>query len=85
MESSPGQRAPATDFQEHLMRIKIVKTVAVGTIAGLGLAAVAFPPAASATTAGQSTVTRTVTRTATGPHLAVLTEPVVQVPVRKAA
>ncbi len=57
------------------MPIRIVKTVALGTIATLGLAAVAFTPAAYATTS---------TQTAT-PHLAVLTEPVVQVAVRKAA
>jgi hypothetical protein len=56
------------------MPITIVKTVAVGTIATLGLAAVAFTPAAYASDA----------RTAT-PHLAVLTERIVQVPVRKAA
>ncbi|MEU4190698.1 hypothetical protein AB0E69_02275 [Kribbella sp. NPDC026611] len=56
------------------MPIKIVKTVAVGTIAALGLAAVAFTPAAYAN----------VDRTA-APHLAVLTEPIVQVPTRKAA
>lgn len=63
------------------MRTKIVKTVAAGTIVGLGFAAVAFTPAAYATTTSQSTVTRT----ATGPHLAILTDPIVQVPVRKAA
>jgi hypothetical protein len=57
------------------MQIKIVKTVAVGTIVTLGLAAVAFTPAAYATTTNQ---------TAT-PHLAVLNAPIVQVPVRKAA
>ena len=57
------------------MNIKIVKTVAVGTIVGLGLAAVAFTPAAYATTSRQ-TVT---------PHLVVLTDPILQVPVRKAA
>ena len=56
------------------MPIKIVKTVAVGTIVTLGLAAVAFTPAAYAST----------DRTAT-PHLAILTDPIVQVPVRKAA
>ena len=56
------------------MPITIVRTVAVSTIATLGLAAVAFIPAAYAST----------TRTA-APHLAVLTEPVVPVPVRKAA
>ena len=60
------------------MRTKIVKTVAVGAIAGLGLAAVAFTPAAYATT------TQSAART-TAPHLAVLTDPIVQVPVRKAA
>ena len=60
-----------------MMPIKIVKTVAVGTIAGLGLglAAVAFTPAAYAATTKQ---------TAT-PHLAVLTDKIVQIPVRKAA
>ena len=58
-----------------MMPIKIVKTVAVGTIAGLGLAAVAFTPAAYATTTKQSTT----------PHLAVLTDKIVQIPVRKAA
>ena len=57
------------------MPIRFVKTVAVGTIATLGLAAVAFTPAAYA-----STSTKTTT-----PHLAVLTEPVVPVAVRKAA
>jgi hypothetical protein len=57
------------------MPIRIVKTVAVGTIATLGLAAVAFTPAAYASTS---------TKTAT-PHLAVLTKPVVPVVVRKAA
>ena len=57
------------------MPIRIVKTVAVGTIASLGLAAVAFTPAAYASTSRQ---------TAT-PHLAVLTKPVVPVAVRKAA
>ena len=57
------------------MPIRIVKTVAVGTIATLGLAAVAFTPAAYASTTNRTTT----------PHLAVLTEPVVQVPVRKAA
>ena len=57
------------------MPIRIVKTVAVGTIATLGLAAVAFTPAAYA-----STSTKTTT-----PHLAVLAEPVVPVAVRKAA
>ena len=57
------------------MPIRIVKTVAVGTIATLGLAAVAFTPAAYA-----STTTKTAT-----PHLAVLTKPVMPVAVRKAA
>jgi hypothetical protein len=57
------------------MPINIVKTVAVGTVAALGLAAVAFTPAAYAATT---------TRTAT-PHLAVLTDPIVQIPIRKAA
>jgi hypothetical protein len=52
-----------------------VKTVAVGTIAGLGLAAVAFTPAAYATTTEQSAT----------PHLAVLTDPIVQIPIRRAA
>jgi len=55
------------------MQIKIVKTVAAGTIATLGLAAVAFTPSAARTT-----------KIAT-PHLAVLTKPVVPVAVRKAA
>jgi hypothetical protein len=57
------------------MPIRIVKTVAVGTIATLGLAAVAFTPAAYASTSKQ---------TAT-PHLAVLTKPATPVAVRKAA
>jgi hypothetical protein len=57
------------------MPIRIVKTVAVGTIATLGLAAVAFTPAAYA-----STTTKTAT-----PHLAVLTKPVAPIAVRKAA
>jgi hypothetical protein len=56
------------------MRTKIVKTVAAGTIVSLGLAAVAFTPAAYANT----------TRTA-APHLAILTDPIVQIPIRKAA
>ena len=56
------------------MQITIVRTVAVGTIATLGLAAVAFTPAAYANTPKTTT-----------PHLAVLTEPLVPVPVRKAA
>ncbi|WP_328525880.1 hypothetical protein [Kribbella sp. NBC_00359] len=60
------------------MRTKIVKTVAVGTIVSLGLAAVAFTPAAYAST------TQATARTAT-PHLAILTDPIVQVPIRKAA
>ncbi|WP_433162822.1 hypothetical protein [Kribbella sp. CA-247076] len=64
------------------MRMKIVKTVAAGTIAGLGLAAVAFTPAAYAATPSDRS---TVTRTTLGPHLAVLTEPIVQLPVRKTA
>ncbi|MFI7068330.1 hypothetical protein ACIBL3_45605 [Kribbella sp. NPDC050124] len=64
------------------MRTKIVKTVAAGTIVSLGLAAVAFTPAAYAsTTSDQTTAT---TRTAIGPHLAVLTDPI-QLPLRKAA
>ncbi|GAA2798305.1 hypothetical protein [Kribbella solani] len=57
------------------MPIRIVKTVAVGTIASLGLAAVAFTPAAYASSSKQ---------TAT-PHLAVLAEPVGAVTARKAA
>lgn len=57
------------------MPIRIVKTVAVGTIAALGLAAVAFTPAAYASTTKQ---------TAT-PHLAVLTDPVAPASSRKAA
>ncbi|WP_406050532.1 hypothetical protein [Kribbella sp. NBC_00889] len=56
------------------MQLKIVKTVATGTIITLGLAAVAFTPAAYASTTNQ---------TAT-PHLVVLTDPV-QLPTRKAA
>ncbi|WP_165553520.1 hypothetical protein [Kribbella capetownensis] len=56
------------------MQLEIVKTVAIGTIAALGLAAVAFTPAAYASTTNQ---------TAT-PHLVVLTDPV-QLPTRKAA
>jgi len=64
------------------MRTKIVKTVAVGTIAGLGFAAVAFVPAAYASTTSDQSSTA---RAATGPHLAVLTDPIVQIPVRKAA
>jgi hypothetical protein len=63
-----------TPTEEAIMPITIVKTVAVGTIATLGLAAVAFTPAASAS--GAKTTT---------PHLAVLTDRIVQVPVRKAA
>ncbi|GAA1135594.1 hypothetical protein GCM10009630_38060 [Kribbella jejuensis] len=55
------------------MPIRIVKTVAVGTIATLGLAAVVFTPAAYASTSKQ---------TAT-PHLAVLTDKIA--PVRRAA
>jgi hypothetical protein len=62
------------------MRTKIVKTVAAGTIVSLGFAAVAFTPAAYAST----TSDQTTTRAATGPHLAVLTNPV-QIPTRKAA
>jgi hypothetical protein len=58
-----------------MMPIKIVKTVAVGTIAGLGLAAVAFTPAAYATTTKQSAT----------PHLAVLTDTIVRISIRKAA
>jgi hypothetical protein len=61
--------------EETVIPIKLVKTVAVGTIVSLGLAAVAFTPAAYATTT---------TPTAT-PHLAILTDPIVQVPTRKAA
>ncbi|MEV6269836.1 hypothetical protein ACWEOO_17040 [Kribbella sp. NPDC004138] len=57
------------------MPIRFVKSVAVGTIATLGLAAVAFTPAAYASTS---------TKTAT-PHLAVLTEPIAPVAIRKAA
>jgi hypothetical protein len=57
------------------MPIRFVKTVAVGTIATLGLAAVAFTPTAYASTS---------TKTAT-PHLAVLTEPIAPVAIRKAA
>ncbi|MEU4608373.1 hypothetical protein AB0F43_35760 [Kribbella sp. NPDC023972] len=64
------------------MRTKIVKTVATGTIVSLGFAAVAFTPAAYAgTPSGQSATARP----AVGPHLAVLTDPIVQIPVRKAA
>ena len=62
------------------MRTKIVKTVAAGTIVSLGFAAVAFTPAAYATT-----VSGEKTTTVVGPHLAVLTDPIVQIPVRKAA
>jgi predicted SnoaL-like aldol condensation-catalyzing enzyme len=72
-----GKGAPAEDFQEPVMRTKIVRTVAVGTIVSLGLAAVAFTPAAYATS------TRSTARTAT-PHLAILTDPI-QIPTRKAA
>jgi hypothetical protein len=57
------------------MPIRIVRTVAVGTIATLGLAAVAFTPAAYASTTKQ---------TAT-PHLAVLTDPITPTTTRKAA
>ncbi|HZX07478.1 hypothetical protein [Kribbella sp.] len=57
------------------MPIRIVKTVAVGTIATLGLAAVAFTPAAYAST----------TRQTATPHLAILTDPVTPVGNRKAA
>ncbi|HEY3559240.1 MAG TPA: hypothetical protein VGL05_17335 [Kribbella sp.] len=57
------------------MPIRFVRTVAVGTIATLGLAAVAFTPAAYASTSKQ---------TAT-PHLAVLTKPPTPVAARKAA
>ncbi|MFD7156709.1 hypothetical protein ACFV9C_19065 [Kribbella sp. NPDC059898] len=57
------------------MPIRIVRTVAVGTIATLGLAAVAFTPAAYASTTKQ---------TAT-PHLAVLNDPATPVTTRKAA
>lgn len=56
------------------MPIRIVKPVAVGTIATLGLAAVAFTPAYASTT-----------KTTATPHLAVLTKPVAEVTVRKAA
>jgi hypothetical protein len=56
------------------MQLEIVKTVAIGTIATLGLAAVAFTPAAYASATHQ---------TAT-PHLVVLTDPV-PLPTRKAA
>jgi hypothetical protein len=56
------------------MPIKIVKTVAIGTIVTLGLAAVAFTPAAYAAT---------IQHTAT-PHLVILTDPV-PIPTRKAA
>jgi hypothetical protein len=69
-----GKGAPAEDFQEPVMRTKIVRTVAVGTIFSLGLAAVAFTPAAYATT----------TRSTATPHLAILTDPI-QIPTRKAA
>lgn len=62
------------------MRTKIVKTVAAGTIVSLGFAAVAFTPAAYAST----TSDQTTTRAAAGPHLAVLTNPI-QIPTRKAA
>ncbi|MEV5962966.1 hypothetical protein AB0L70_14455 [Kribbella sp. NPDC051952] len=58
-----------------MIPIKLVKTVAVSTIAGLGLAAVAFTPAAYATT----------TTPTAAPHLAVLTDPIIQIPTRKAA
>ena len=60
------------------MRTKIVKTVATGTIVSLGLATVAFTPAAYAST------TQATGRTA-APHLAILTDPIVQIPIRKAA
>jgi hypothetical protein len=61
------------------MRTKIVKTVAVSTIVSLGFAAVAFTPAAYASTTSSEKTT-----TAIGPHLAVLTDPI-QIPTRKAA
>ena len=61
------------------MRTKIVKTVAAGTIVSLGFAGVAFTPAYASTT----TTTDKSTATA-GPHLAVLTDPITQIPVRKA-
>jgi hypothetical protein len=64
------------------MRTKIIKTVATGTIVSLGFAAVAFTPAAYASTSSGEPTTA---HTAVGPHLAVLTDPVVQLPVRKAA
>jgi len=57
------------------MPITFVKTVAVGTIVSLGLAAVAFTPAAYASTTQQTAAA----------HLVVLTDPVVQIPTRKAA
>ncbi|TCO30241.1 hypothetical protein EV652_105235 [Kribbella steppae] len=63
------------------MRTKIVKTVAAGTIVSLGLAAVAFTPAAYATT----TSDQTTAHVTTAPHLAVLTDPIIQIPTRKAA
>ena len=63
------------------MRTKIVKTVAVGTIVSLGFAAVAFTPAAYATTTSDKSTT---THSTVGPHLAVLTDPL-QIPTRKAA
>ena len=63
------------------MLFRSVKTVAAGTIVSLGFAAVAFTPAAYATTTSEQTTTRA----AIGPHLAVLTDPIVQIPVRKAA
>jgi hypothetical protein len=59
------------------MRTKIVKTVAAGTIVGLGFAAVAFTPAYAGATSDKSTAT-------TRSHLAVLTDPITQIPVRKA-
>ena len=59
------------------MRTKIVKTVATSTIISLGLAAVAFTPAAYATADRPYAVS--------APHLAILTDPIVQIPTRKAA
>jgi hypothetical protein len=58
------------------MRMKIVRTVAAGTIVSLGFAAVAFTPAYASTTTEKSTATAR-------PHLAVLNDPITQIPVRK--
>jgi hypothetical protein len=58
------------------MRTKIVKTVAAGTIVSLGFAGVAFTPAYASTTTDKSAATAR-------PHLAVLTDPITQIPVRK--